>query len=222
MKNRLSITLFLILPLFLFPISIFAFELDAGIVSGTDMAQLSQKAERVKFSSEEYDQDGKLYLYAESDYHAVADLPLQAMADKLSNYEDTDQIFSRIVETRDLSPGLAVTELHTQKVHNRTKYLGIGLEWKYTNEISVLKYDENEFIMHWVLTDCEEGNFAGHEGFWYLKKLEPADGSPRTYVRMKSDSLFTDPLPLQRKAMHMFTDAETRKVFKELFNAAGR
>lgn len=198
----------------------FSFDMDPGIATGTDPADLNENAKRIYFSIDKYSDDGFDFLHAESDYHAVAKLDLNSLAVMLSKYDDNESIFSRIIDTEDLEPEKDLTVPHRQRVHNAAKFLGIGEEYIYITVIAVEKWNEDEFVMHWDLTECELGNFIGHEGYWYLKRLDPVGNKPRTYVRMKAETLFKDPIPFQETVMNLFTDSETKKVFKELYRAS--
>ena len=198
----------------------FSFEMDPGIASGTELSDLNRNASRINFSIDKYSQGIYDFLYAESDYHAVSESDMEAMALMLTKYDDNESIFSRIIDTEDLEPEKDLTVPHHQRVHNAAKFLGIGEEYIYKIVIAVEKWTDNEFVMHWVLSECELGNFTGHEGYWYLKRLDPVGNKPRTYVRMKAETLFKDPIPFQETVMNLFTDSETRKVFKELYRAS--
>lgn len=214
MKRKLLIILFFI------PAALFSFELDPGIAPDFDPSGLDAKAQRAGFFMKEYSKDGVPHLHAESDYHAAVQLPLNSLAEILSDYENHDLVFSRIISTEDLEPEAGSFERHRQKVHNSAKFLGIGEEYIYINNIAVERYDEDEFFLHWMLERCLKGNFTAHEGFWYLKSLEAEEESPVTYIRMKAETVFENPLPFQELVMNLFTDSETSKVFKELYIAA--
>ena len=66
----------------------------------------------------------------------------------------------------------------------------------------------------------EIGNLDDYEGFFYLKKLEPEDGTPRTYIRLYAESIFRGLIPLQELIMRLFTENETKATLRGVYRAA--
>ena len=147
---------------------------------------------------------------------------MDEVIDILTDLDRGGEVFSRVVDTIDLEPNKSLTVPHMQRVHNRASLLGISEEYIYTITMTIENRTENECLIHWNLVDCELGNIIGHEGYWYLKSLDSPNPTPLTYVRMKADTLFINPIPFQELAMKLLTDSETNKMFKELHTAAAK
>ncbi|MBI9107236.1 MAG: hypothetical protein JEZ04_10885 [Spirochaetales bacterium] len=187
---------------------------SAGVFPGTRLESLSEKAVETEFLLKSYDDGGVQKLYAVSDYNAFFYLDIEDIAAVLVDHDNGEKVFSRMVDTVDLNPEDDLSVPHRQRVHNSVKFLGIGADYIYTTLLTIERHTADEFILHWKMLDCEEGNFEEYEGFWYLKKAVQSEGClPGTYVRLRAETVFSDLMPFQELIMSMFTAGETIDVF---------
>ncbi len=210
---------YFIIIFILFSAAVHALEVSPSIFSDSDLDLLGKDAEKITMDFEYHKFEGEEFLYAFSDFHAVFDLQLDSIVDTIADHDNVENIFYRTVEAIDLNPEDPIEVPHRQYVHNSTKFMGIGQDYIYTNLLTVEKYTDSEFIMNWKMLDCEQGNFEKYEGFWYLKKLEPKTGTPRTYIRLYAETIFNNLLPLQDFIMNLFTESETEDVFESVYDA---
>ncbi|MDC7126127.1 MAG: hypothetical protein PQJ46_11210 [Spirochaetales bacterium] len=197
---------------------LYSFDINNKIADTPSIDGLRKTAKRIEYKLNKYEKNDEEYLSAISDYHAVFDLPLCSLAKVISDHENGDKVFKRLVETSDLNPNDDLSVPHRQRVYNSAKFMGVGADYIYTTIVDVEKYTEDVFIMSWKLVSCEIGNFESYNGFWYLKKLDPdKDGHCRTYVRLYAETVFNNVIPMQDVVMNMFTDSETRDVFRSLY-----
>ncbi len=199
---------------------IFGLDVEPALLQDTDPDALTNKIVEISSNYEKFNDGNERCLHAEADFHTVFDIVMESIIKILSDYDNGENVFPRMEEMKGLPPVPEYPGLERQWVHGTAKFLGIGADYKYTNVVSIDKNSDSEYVQHWRMIDCEEGNFREYEGFWYLMRLAPDNGRPRTYVRMYSETDFNDILPMQQTIMKMFTKSETEKVFKSVYNAA--
>ena len=214
MKKLLTILLILLST------PLFALDLKEQPAVADGFSKLSDDAKQIQFDVEKFKESGETFLYAVSDFHAVCEIDMDRLAAVIADHDNGEKVFSRMVDTIDLNPEDGLDVPHRQRVHNSAKFLGIGQDYIYDTIVNVEKHDGHEFIMSWKMTDCLEGNFEEYEGFWYLCNLDSGDGSPSTYIRLYTETVFNNIIPFQEMVMQMFTKSETKDIFKSLYKAS--
>ncbi len=201
-------------------VNLYSLNSQYSIAPGADISSLGKKAKEITLRINRLSEDGEKRIHAVSDFHAVFDIKLKTLAEIISDHDNGEKVFKRMIDTVDLNPEDPLTVPHRQKIHTSAKFLGIGQDYIYTTIVNVVKFTSTEFVMNWRLIDCEEGNFKEYEGFWYLQSLESVDGAPRTYIRCYAETQFDNPIPLQDTIMKIFTKPETQEIFESVYSVA--
>jgi len=201
------------------------FEYRDSIASSASLSHLGRRPEKllsVLDDPQNGEKEGERRLYTLTDFHAVFPLDLEEIIPVFLDMENEEEVYGRVVETHDISPGASPMAPHFQEVRTAFKFFGIGSEQHYILYKVPERISEDEFLIKWNLVESMDGQLYCYYGSWYLRRLEAEgySGESRTYVRNYARIGFIEPPRGFKLAHKLFSSKELRRFFEEVYRAA--
>lgn len=163
--------------------------------------------------------DGVKVLDTLFDFHAVYDIPIQILVDKVLDLGNEQNVFPRMIYTKDLNPADSLWAPHLQEVRTSFKLGRLGQEYHYIfYKIPKLRND-GSFVIKWNLYESIDSKFDFSFGSWYMKEISN-DGHNFTYVRNFVHYGIVDYPPYVALISRLAGERDVRGFFKALRTAA--
>jgi hypothetical protein len=118
---------------------------------------------------------------SETDVHAVYPYPVEYFVDELLNFENTKNIFPRVVDSVLEESSKDPFGLHVLWVHIDVEVLGFGAEYTYVTNNWMERRGEG-YLHKYNLNRCPDGTLYQLIGSWYVEEID-YHGTPHTYIR---------------------------------------
>jgi len=116
------------------------------------------------------------------DFHAVYDIPIYKLIDKVLDLGNEHNVFPRMIYFADLNPTAPLWAPHLQEVITSFKLGSLGQEYHYIFYKIPERRKDGSFLIKWNLYKSIDGKFNFSFGSWYMKEISN-DGHNFTYVR---------------------------------------
>ena len=167
---------------------------------------------------------GESIVRSDTDYHVVADVPIDAMAmvflnrDRIADYMPNLHEYEWTPVTTET--GDVVVEVQRIGV----RFMGIDATYhiRQRSEVIDLRMQEpRRFIVEYEMTDSLDGKLASSRGTFFLEETE-VDGRFVTYMRQRNATEFRDPFPGFSRILRAFAPGGTRRLFRSMIDEAER
>ncbi|MCK5152902.1 MAG: hypothetical protein KAQ93_00965 [Spirochaetales bacterium] len=116
------------------------------------------------------------------DFHAIYDIPISNLVNNLIDLGNEQNVFPRMIYTKDLNPTDPLWSPHLQEVKTQFKMGRIEETYHYVFYKVPIVNDDGSILIKWNLYDSIDGKFEYNYGSWYLKEIIE-NGKSYTYVR---------------------------------------
>jgi len=152
------------------------------------------------------------------DFHEILDIPITKLINILIDLEHEQNIFPRMIYTKDLNPEDSLWEAHLQDVKTQFSFGGLKQDYHYIfYKIPILNKD-GSFLIKWNLYKSIDKKFNFIYGSWYLKEMV-IDNKTYTYVRNYIHYELNNVPPYVILAMHLGGRQGSKNFFKALKKA---
>lgn len=116
------------------------------------------------------------------DFHAIYDIPIYKLSNQLIDIENEQNVFPRMVYSKDLNPEKPFWVPHLQEIKTKFKWGRIEEKYHYIFYKVPIVSNDGSILIKWNLYDSIDGKFEYIFGSWYLKEVIE-NGKKYTYVR---------------------------------------
>jgi ribosome-associated toxin RatA of RatAB toxin-antitoxin module len=201
---------------FLFlPFLLRAADTRSEIAPGANFKQLINKPAVVYSGVDSYQEGKSEWVSMEADVHMCTDVPLAALKQAVTDYNNYTKIFSRMTDSKVRGEDENGLELFLQL---SVGALGINIVTNYSILMNT-ETDEPDCFFLTFSHYSDDGTVRNINGSWYFKTVE-LDGKSYTYIRYYSASESLKQKALQKTAASLFINSEYTSMLKELVAAA--
>ncbi len=116
------------------------------------------------------------------DIHAIFNIPISKLINPVVDLENEQNVFPRMIYTKDLNPSTSLWSPHLQEVKIQFRMGTIIQNYNYIfYKVPELRED-GSFLIKWNLYKSIDGKFDYSFGSWYMKEII-IQGRTYTYVR---------------------------------------
>lgn len=168
--------------------------------------------------------DGETIVRSDTDYYAIVDLPLDAMAmvflnrDRIAEYMPNLHAYEWTPVTE--AEGDVVIEVQRIGV----RFMGIDATYhirQRSEAIDLRLQDTPRFIIEYEMIESLDRKLASSRGAFLLEELE-IDGRRVTYMRQRNTTEFLDPFRGFTGILRAFAPGGTRRLFRAMIDEAER
>ncbi|MCG8481128.1 MAG: hypothetical protein MI724_18685 [Spirochaetales bacterium] len=161
---------------------------------------------------------------SDTDYHVIADVPLDAMAmvflnrDRIADYMPSLHEYAWTPVAAE--PGDVVIEVQRIGV----RFMGIDATYhiRQRSEVIDLRSEEpRRFVVEYEMIESLDDKLASSGGVFLLEEVE-VDGRSVTYMRQRNTTEFRDPFRGFPRILRAFAPGGTRRLFRAMINEAER
>lgn len=158
------------------------FEYKDTIAPFNTITELLNKPTVIQSHIEQKKEDGVKTLDNLFDTHMVSDIPISKLIYLVLDLENEQNVFPRMIHTKDLNPLDPLYSPHFQKVASHFSFGRIAQNYNYIfYKIPELRGD-GSFLIKWNLHESIDDKFDYIFGSWFMKEIY-LDGGNYTYVR---------------------------------------
>ncbi len=152
-----------------------------GTADFESVEQLLSKPKKISQDISSWRQNGFKVIRSETDVHAIYPHPVEYFVEEILNFENTENIFPRVVDAKVESASDDPFGLHRLWVHTDIKVLSFGAEYVYVTN-NWMERTENGYLQKYNLDRCPDGTLYQLIGSWYVEEID-YEGKPHTYIR---------------------------------------
>jgi|GEM_PF-6639418 len=203
-----------------------AFPLAAQQIEMADHdLQVGGRPTKITFDVLEYtDSSGTQIARSVSDFHAIADLPIDAMAMVFLNHARTGEYLPNLHEY-EWSPmpgvdGDVIVEIQRIGV----RFMGIDATYQIrqrSESIDLRDRRPRQFVLEYEMLESLDGKLESSRGTFLLEEMY-IDGRPVTYLRQHNTTEFRDPFRGFAGILRAFAPGGTRRLFRAMIDEAER
>ncbi len=158
------------------------FEYRDNIAPFTSVRSIFNKPTKIETHINPVIKNGEKVLDTLFDFHAIYDIPIYKLIERVIDLENEQNVFPRMKYTRDLNPTDSLWNPHFQEVITSFKYGGFGQDYHFIfYKVPELRKD-GSFLIKWNLYESIDGKFNFSFGSWYMKEFI-CEEQKCTYVR---------------------------------------
>lgn len=179
----------------------------------------------IAFDVDEYtNASGTEIVRSESDFHTIADVPIDALAMVFLNHDRTGEYLPNLHEYEWMplpgSQGNVVIEL--QRIGVRFMGIDATYQIRQRSEAIDLRHERpRQFVLEYEMIESLDGKFESSAGTFLLEEMLVA-GRPVTYLRQHNVTEFRDPFRGFAGILRAFAPGGTRRLFRAMIDEAER
>ena len=193
------------------------FLIRSGMAEFDSVESLYENPRKLQYEVDSWRVDGWKVIRSETDFHAIFPVPIEYVIFELTNYENTKEIYPRVVESKLEYASPNRYDRHALWVHLRIKVLNFGAEYVYVTN-NWLEESGNGYIQKYNLNRSPDGTLYQMLGNWYIEEIL-VDGEPHTYVRQYAILGIQKGTTTMEVAMRAFGAWQLRQIFKNIYRA---
>jgi hypothetical protein len=157
------------------------FMVRAEIAPFESVEDLLFNPKKIDFKLTSWSQNDRKVIRSETDVHAIYPYPVGYFVEELLDFENTKNIFPRVVESVLEEASEDPFGLHTLWVHIDVKVLGFGAEYTYATNNWMERHGSG-YLQKYNLNRSPDGMLYQLVGSWYVEEIL-YQGKPHTYIR---------------------------------------
>ncbi len=168
------------------------------------------------------DSAGETIVRSDTDYHLIADLPIDALAmvflnrDRIAEYMPNLHEYEWTPVTSE--PGNVVIEVQRIGV----RFMGIDATYhirQRSEAIDLRLQEPRRFILEYEMIESLDGKLTSSRGAFFMEEME-VDGRSVTYMRQRNTTEFRDPFRGFPRILRAFAPGGTRRLFRAMIDEA--
>ena len=211
-----------------------AFALSLAIVPSLFAEQLAMadhdleiggRPKQLAFEVTRYtDEAGHEIVRSDSDYHVIADLPIDALALVFLNRDRTVEYLTNLheYEWTSITSGTDDAVIEVQRIGVR--FMGIDATYLIRQRsvaIDLRSEEPRRFVVEYEMIDSIDDKLESSRGTFLLEEMT-LDGRNVTYLRQRNTTEFRDPFRGFAGILRAFAPGGTRRLFRAMINEAER
>ncbi len=186
--------------------------------------RVGARAQELSFVVSEYEDAGSRIVRSETDYHSLAEVPIDALA---AVFLTRDRIAAYLPNLHEYSWSVAPggdenVVIEIQRIGVR--FMGIDATYviHQRSEVVDLRHENpRRFLLTYEMIDSPDGNLASSGGSFLLEEVRTENGR-QTYIRQQNTTEFRDPFVGFPGLLRAFAPVGTRRLFRAMIAEAER